>query len=52
MTNLAPRKWDYKESILNTYSVYEGDTTIAVVSEEKYLQLIADRKSTRLNSSH
>ena len=41
MTNLAPRKWDYKESILNTYSVYEGDTTIAVVSEEKYLQLIA-----------
>ena len=41
MTNFAPRKWEYEESILDRYRVYEGDTEIASVQEEQNARLIA-----------
>ena len=41
MTNFAPRKWEYEESILGRYCVYEGNTEIASVQEEQNARLIA-----------
>ena len=42
MTNLAPKKWGYEETAFGEYRVYDGDSEIALVREEKYASLIAN----------